>query len=594
MKKTVVHFLSIFVLCIAMLLPFETVYAADITISASKSSVSIGDSVTVTVTVPENVSGTMNVIYPTDLLEYSKASAEVNANKAGTIAISIGKNGLTTSNKLTITFKAKTAGDATIKANGIDFFDNESYDAVALGDSSTKVTIKNESQEAELSSDYYLAKLNITAGSKKVALSPTFNYRKTNYTATVDYDVTDVVVSVTRSSGKAEIVSMTDNGKVKLDVGANVIEITVKAENGKTLTYKITITRKEKPADNPEPDPGETENPGQTEDPEPATPDFEQAGTSLYVKETPDDKIPENFVEKPLILAGGKEVLGLSFEKADLTVLYLENDNKVGNLYIYDATNESIYPFVKLSAEESYVIVVMPDDTNVPQGYQACTLSIEGKGIVNAYQYQATRDVDPSDFYLIYCVNNKGNMGWYQYDSYEGTYQRYVGIVPSVSVDPDPEVPSESESESQQGATVGGNVPSTGNNSNNQPTKPFVISEGLRDIIVIVAIVVCVLIIIAIVSIFFTKRRNDDDDDDDDDFDEEEIFKRPKEVKAAKTVKEASTEDAILVNQNGFVIPEVQLEEEIPQQVEKTPEDEVEVEFYHMEKDEEELEFIDL
>lgn len=551
MKKTLLYIFSIFILCVAMVIPTETASAADITITTKNSSVNIGDSVTVTVTVPENISGTLDVIYPSDLLEFVQASAEVNSSKAGTVAISIGKYGLVTSNTVTITFKAKTAGDATVKTKGIDFFDNNGEtDSVVLGDNSTKITIKNEtSSEDTLSSDYYLAKLNITAGSKKVNLSPTFNYRKTNYTATVDYDVTDVVVSATRSSGKAEIVSMTDNGKVKLDVGANKIEIVVKAENGKTLTYVVTITRKEKTAETQQPE-NPTENPGTTENPEPTTPDFEHGGVQLYAPtEIPDDKIPENFIEKTVILNGGKEVLGLSFEKADLTVLYLENESKIGNLYIYNGEDNYIYPFVKLSAEESYVIVLMPDDTTVPEGYAACTLSIEGKGIVNAYQYQAARSVDPSDFYLIYCMSSRGTMGWYQYDSLEGTYQRYAGIVPTGAVQPDTETPSESD-------TSVANTGAQANKDDQTPEEPIDLKE-LQSVIICVVVFLGAIVVIIIINVLLKKHRindgYDEEDDEDDeeeyeDFDDKEIFKKKESVVVEKDKTEEKDEVAVADN----------------------------------------------
>lgn len=553
MKKTVIYMFSILALCISMLLPVETAYAANISISASKSSVEIGATVTVTISVPENVSGTMNVIYPTDLLEYSKASAEVNANKAGTVAVSIGKNGLATTNKITITFKAKTTGDATVKANGIDFFDNETYDAVALGDSSTKITIKNATQEEQLSSDYYLAKLNITAGSKKVTLSPTFNYRKTNYTATVDYDVTDVVVSVTRSSGKAEVVSITDNGKVKLNVGENKIEITVKAENGKTLTYVVTITRKEKPADSPV-DPPVTPDP-----PEPATPDFEYGGSPLYVVETPDDKIPAGFVEKTVILSGGKEVLGLSFEKSDLTVLYMENDSKVGSFYIYNAEDNHIYPFVKFSVEERFIIVLMAADEEMPQGYNSCTLSVEGKGVVNAYQLQNAEEVGMSDFYLVYALNHNGTKGWYQYDTLEGTYQRYTGaVVPGIDPGPAPDDPENPEQpDDPQNPDVelpGGNGQDNENPGASDPaSKPFDWEEYKTIIIAAIVFLGAVMVIIVINLLLALTRKvtagaeDDDDEDDDDDeyeyFDDKSVFKRTPHPAKENPSEEGSTEE---------------------------------------------------
>jgi hypothetical protein len=74
-------------------------------------------------------------------------------------------------------------------------------------------------------------------------------------------------------------------------------------------------------------------------------------------------------------------------------------------------------------------VVVKASDSLVPKGYESCTLSIEGKGIVIAYQLKDENAQTSSDFYLIYCLNNKGEMGWYQYDRSEGTYQRCSGII---------------------------------------------------------------------------------------------------------------------------------------------------------------------
>ena len=576
MKRTVTYILSIIMLCMTMLLPTETAYAANISISASKTSIEIGDTVTVTISVPENVSGTMKVIYPTDLLEYSKASAEVNANKAGTVAISIGKNGLATSNKITITFKAKTTSDATIKANGLEFFDNESYDSVALGDSSTKITIKNATQENQLSSDYYLSKLNITAGSKKVTLSPTFSYRKTNYTATVDYDVTDVVVSASLSSKKAELVSMTDNGKVKLNVGENKVEITVKAENGKTLTYVVTITRKDKPADTP------VDPPVIPDPPTPATPDFEYGGNSLYVVETPDNKIPAGFVEKTVILSGGKEVLGLSFEKAELTVLYLENDNKAGSFYIYNADENHIYPFVKLSSEENFVIVLMAADEEAPKNYNACTLSLEGKGVVNAYQLQDADTVDMSDFYLIYCVNHNGTKGWYQYDTLEGTYQRYTGtvVVPDVEPGPTPDDPENPQDPDVE--LPGGDGQDNENPGASDPvSKPFDWEEYKTIIIAVIVFLGAVMVIIVINLLLALTRKvtagaeDDDDEDDDDDeyeyFDDKSVFKRTPHPAKENPSEEGSTEEEEL--------PKIDIESVMEEAIVEKPSKDEEVEF---------------
>ena len=541
MKKIASVFLSLVLMCSILFIPSFEAKAESITVNGIPSEAKIGDTFSFTVAVPANIGGFAYVEYDKDVLEYVSGPQE---SSNGLIRYTV----FFESSPQTIKFKVKSAGKTTIKVYMEDAEYSDTTDKFPSLSTVTKtVTVSNETDDTELSSDYYLAKLNITAGSKAVTLSPTFKYSKTSYTATVDYDVTEVVVSATRSSGKAEIVSITDNGTVKLNVGANKIEIVVKAENGKTLTYTATVTRKEKPAETEKPDPTPTETPV------PSTPDFEQGGTPLYTVETPDDKIPADFVEKTVILTGGKEVQGLSFQKTDLTVLYLQNESKVGSLYIYNAQENAIYPFVKLSAGENYVIVLMPEDESAPEGYTACTLSIEGKGIVNAYQLQTTRTVDMSDFYLIYCVNNNGTKGWYQYDSLEGTYQRYTGNVntPGTTPDTTPGTEPGSTQESEEPGTLpSGSDSNPGGDS--QVSQSFDWEEYIGVIICAVVFLAAVVAIIVINRIVAANRKanGEEEDDDDDDYDEYAEYKysededvieatsQPKEEKATEEREE--------------------------------------------------------
>ena len=121
-----------------------------------------------------------------------------------------------------------------------------------MAGSSTSVTVKNEAagsntgnnnntgsntNTAALSADNSLKALTISPGT----LSPAFKGSTTKYTATVDNSVTSIAVSATPVNEKATIESVT--GNTNLAVGANVVQIVVKAENGTTATYKITVTR---------------------------------------------------------------------------------------------------------------------------------------------------------------------------------------------------------------------------------------------------------------------------------------------------------------------------------------------------------------
>lgn len=97
--------------------------------------------------------------------------------------------------------------------------------------------------DQEKSNDNTLVSLSVS----NVTLTPGFNSNVTEYAATVEYDISSVVVGVKASNSKAVIESVTGNGNVNLNVGANTIQVVVRAENGEKRTYTIVVTRKDRP-----------------------------------------------------------------------------------------------------------------------------------------------------------------------------------------------------------------------------------------------------------------------------------------------------------------------------------------------------------
>jgi hypothetical protein len=98
--------------------------------------------------------------------------------------------------------------------------------------------------------------------------------------------------------------------------------------------------------------------------------------------------------------------------------------NSKGELFVYDQAAGAVYPFVKLSSGDKYIIPLQtPSSETVDSSYTAADLAIDGKSVTGAYQTGAE---DTADFYLMYAMNSDGKGGWYQYDKAEGTYQRYV------------------------------------------------------------------------------------------------------------------------------------------------------------------------
>ncbi|MBQ2900828.1 MAG: cadherin-like beta sandwich domain-containing protein [Agathobacter sp.] len=561
-------------LCIASMLfvllgnGVETYYAnTGVSLSVSASTVNIGDEVSVTVSIPNDYSATIDLVFPKDLLSYESAS--VSANNIGTTQLSNGRINLNLSDimnltSVTLKFKATLEGSANITAEVIKAGNNITEETVSWSSASKAIVVQKPAPPAsetpqvpQKSDDNALASLKLS----NATLSPAFKGNVTKYTSTVSYDVSQVVVSAKTSSSKAIIESVTGNGTVNLNVGENVIKIVVKAENGTKATYTIVVTRKAK--DTTTPQPSESESTSQTESENTEVNELLQwQGEQLQpVDKIPNDSIPADF-ESKLLVVNGQQMQGLSFTKGDLKVLYLNNTNGAGSLYVYDEALETIYPFIKLTSEKNYVMVLLPDEQNAPApaGFESCTFSIEGKGIISAYQLKETTPADTeavedstmtwnlfgaetfyaaepkiSDFYLIYCMNDDGEKGWYMYDSVEGTFQRYLATAPSLQAGG---APSDDAELGDKYAEL---------------EKELNAAKKTQYIIIAVAAAIIVILIVLLVVLCLKNRSNEDDgywdevdDVEEDDDDEIEIeFYNMEEAIVEQTEKTEETEKAV-------------------------------------------------
>lgn len=406
-----------------LLVPDIEAKADNLYIALSDTVVKIGDTITVSVTVPAGVSATVNLTYPTDLLTYSSASDTASAN-AGTVSMTIGSYGSSNKRSVgTVTFQAKSSGKATFSA-AAPIAGNQEGDRVSVTGASASVNIKNETGDdaengdnANKSSDNSLSSLTLSAGK----LSPAFKYNITNYAAEVENNVTSVVVSAKANNKNATVESV--KGGEKLVVGSNKIQIVVKAENGVTATYVVNVTRKAAGDDDKQKDSEKDEQ----QDGDLSQQYYEINGQKLYpATSIPEDVVPQDF-EQGTMKLWEKDYPYLYNDKigSQICLLYLVDENKEnGALYmVMDSAPYEAYPYVSFSSEFGYIVVVPDaDETTLPAGYKAGTLDIEGKGSIGAYYYGKDKDVC-----LVYAVNNEGNYGWYLYDVNERTYMRYLG-----------------------------------------------------------------------------------------------------------------------------------------------------------------------
>ena len=417
------NMMAIVLLFGCLLVPDIEAKADNLYIALSDTTVKIGDTITVSVTVPAGVSATVNLTYPTDLLTYSSASDTASAN-AGTVSMTIGSYGSSNKRSVgTVTFQAKSSGKATFSA-AAPIAGNQEGDRVSVTGASASVNIKNETGDdeengdnANKSSDNSLSSLTLSAGK----LSPAFKYNITNYTAEVENNVTSVVVSAKANNENATVESV--KGGEKLVVGSNKIQIVVKAENGVTATYVVNVTRKAAGDDDKQKDSEKDEQ----QDGDLSQQYYEINGQKLYpATSIPKEVVPQDF-EQGTMKLWEKDYPYLYNDKigSQICLLYLVDENKEnGALYmVMDSAPYEAYPYVSFSSEFGYIVVVPDaDETTLPAGYKAGTLDIEGKGSIGAYYYGKDKGVC-----LVYAVNNEGNYGWYLYDVNERTYMRYLG-----------------------------------------------------------------------------------------------------------------------------------------------------------------------
>lgn len=501
MKKLFGCILSLVVAVMLVFTPAEHVYAQGLGLSVSSSSIAVGKTVKVTVSMPSGYFGTVVI---------SSSDEGVLSNGGDGVANIGDAAGYPTSQSFS--FTAKAAGSCTIKAYCTVVGDAEGNDAGGIiTGASTKVTVTsassnndsnsnkdnndnsgsntgndsnankdNENKEEKKSSNASLGSLVISAGT----FSPEFSAATKDYTATVDYSCSSLAVTANPADSKASVTSVTGNDS--LEVGENTVSVVVTAEDGSTSTYNIVVTRRAE--DDPE-----------NADKQDNWKKFDINGTEwTMVNDIPEDVVPEGFEHSKTVI-DGLEYNTLHGTFGDITLVYLQSESGNG-LFVYDAAQNAAYEFVRINSESHFIVVLLPKVDDVPDGYNEVSLSIEGKGVVTAYQTKVEKTDDQTkDFYLVYAMNDNGESGWYTYDSVDGTYMRNELSTPTVAQEENDTTKSEL-------------VPGIAN-------KYLVLAAILVLIIIILALL---LLVVIVKNKKCTANEENDEEDDTKEFDIEE------------------------------------------------------------------------
>jgi len=245
MKKSISVLITI-ILLITLTLPI-TVSAANASAElVGPSTVRAGDTVTVSFKLSgKNISGVSGKLsYNSNQLTLTGTSQKISAPWAVEFS---GNNFVAYDNNLekpinstktlfTATFKVKSlAAGTTVKVSLTELKASDGKADVDLGTVSYSKRIA-----APLSGNNELSELSV----KNATVTPAFSGKTTSYSASVPFEISKLDISAKSVDGKAKV---SINNPTLTPGGTTKVTVTVKAENGATRTYTISVKRAQDP-----------------------------------------------------------------------------------------------------------------------------------------------------------------------------------------------------------------------------------------------------------------------------------------------------------------------------------------------------------
>ena len=379
-----------------------------VSFTAGASSVTVGGSVTLTVTYTASSvgAGKADIAYDNNLFQCTAVNGTGTHNQAsaaGLLTYNFAENSQKNSHRFTCTFKSKKAGTGTftLSSDGLVTFDEEEF---SVEDKSLTVSVENPAA----SSNANLASLKPSSGT----LTPKFNANTTSYTVEVPYTTTSLSLSAVAADKGAKVAV---GGKNALAVGKNTRVITVTAPSGVTKKYTVVITRAADQGGS-----GETS----TTAPPPGDPLEVTVGEeTMQVSDTqPDTTLPLGYTWDTVTLNGTVVAAAKNADNGTVLLWLTPAAGGEGTFYLYDETSGQFTRFRPLTVDSRlYILLPMPAGQEAPTGTVAGTCSGGGQE-TDAFLYE---DTALSDYAIVYVTAPDGRTGLYVYDSTDSSFQRY-------------------------------------------------------------------------------------------------------------------------------------------------------------------------
>lgn len=144
-------------------------------------------------------------------------------------------------------------------------------------------------------------------------------------------------------------------------------------------------------------------------------------GTEYTLSESfSEAEIPLGFAEATMEYEGAQRKV-VKQQTADVYLAYLVDADNNGKFFLYDNDTSTFVPFEQINISDTAAIMLLSErgDIKLPKEYQETEITL------NDQTFPAWRNAEESDYYILYAMNNQGEKSLYQYDSVDGTYQRF-------------------------------------------------------------------------------------------------------------------------------------------------------------------------
>ncbi len=393
MKKIINYILTI-IFSFGMIC--NNVFAADYSISVTSKSVTVGNSVSLTIKA-SGVAGRFNIT----------------SSDSSVVSVSSSSEWIDDASK-TITLITKKAGSAKITITPVDV---TGYDGNAVnGVKTVTITVKNKTTSSSSSgstvpqrvksSNSYLTSLTVSG----YELDSKFDKETLEYSVTIPAETEKIKINAQLADSNAKVTGV---GEVEVSDGLNTFQIVVTAENGSKRTYVLKATVMEL---------------------EPIEVKIENDKFTVVRKRKDLPEISEYFTEKNIKI-GEETVEGYYNEELNYYLVGLKDDSGNIEYYIYKNGKYALYKEYTFNGVTLQIL-----DKEVDKSFKKTNFTYDGDKI-DAYQEVKldlikntyaldNNDVTGNQFYLFYAKNvETGKDELYQYDAVDKTVQRYNTLI---------------------------------------------------------------------------------------------------------------------------------------------------------------------